>query len=225
MMQTLDGKIASGIPGIEILMDFFDLYTKIEQEFSSKVWMFGRKTAEAFAVSVNTPLSLDKSINVVDNFIVKNTGDTFAIVADVHGQLRWKNNFINLSNHMSKFHLVILVSQQTPKEYLSHLQEMNISYIVSGKNEVDFEYVLKKLHDAFSIDKILLEGGGSFNGSLIAKNFIDELSLIVVPRVLNKKDAPSLFNTDRNEAITTDFQLMETKKLEKNALWLRYKKM
>jgi 2,5-diamino-6-(ribosylamino)-4(3H)-pyrimidinone 5'-phosphate reductase len=207
MMQTLDGKIASGVSDVEIIMDHFDTYTEIEKQFDSKVWMFGRKTGGAFAIAQDSPLSPIKNDISDEDFIAEHSGDTFAVIVDTHGVLRWEKNFINLSNQTSEFKLIVIVSQLTPKEYLAYLQDKKISYMFGGASEVDFQLVLKKLKDQFNIEKILLEGGGSFNGSLMASSVVDEISLLLIPRVLNKKNAPSIFDQDTNEVHTTDFIL------------------
>ncbi|WP_406590100.1 TetR family transcriptional regulator C-terminal domain-containing protein [Bacillus atrophaeus] len=44
-----------------------------------------------------------------------------------------------------------------------------------------FTVVVKKLKNLFSIDKLMLEGGGFLNGSFLNEGLIDELSLILVP--------------------------------------------
>jgi riboflavin biosynthesis pyrimidine reductase len=223
MMQTLDGKIASGVPSVEIIMDHFDTYTEIEKKLDSKVWMFGRKTGGAFADSENTPLP-EKGIEISGgDFIFPPSGDTFAIISDTKGVLRWSKNYINLSNQPDQYHLIIIVTSETPRNYLAYLQDKQISYVFGGEKEVDFNQVLNKLQSSFNIQKILLEGGGSFNGSLMDQGLVDEISLLLIPRVLNKKDAPSLFDMGTNEVHTTDYTLENVEKLKKGVLWLRYK--
>lgn len=225
MMQTLDGKIASGIADKEILMDYFDTYTAIEHELGGKVWMFGRKTGGAFAEATNTTLPVtDKQIDDHD-YVASFNGDTFAITVDTKGILRWSKNFINLSNQPSEYHLIIIVTKQTPKEYLAYLQEKRISYVVGGEEQVDFSETLKKLKNKFKIEKILLEGGGSFNGSMMEADVVDEISLLLIPRVLNKKDAPALFDADSQNVDPKDYQLSATKQLDKGVLWLQYKRV
>lgn len=220
MMQTLDGKIASGIPGEEIIMDFFDLYTETEAKLAAKVWMFGRKTAAAFA-EPTTELAQEASADESD-FIVGKDVDTFAVVIDTQGLLRWNKNFIHLSSQTAEFHLITIVTKQTPKTYLGYLKSKDISYLVCGEEETDLVAAAKKLKTLFGIEKVLLEGGGSFNGSMMAAGLVDELSLLLLPRVLNRKAAPALFDQDTSELQPTDYQLQSSTPLEKGVLWLRY---
>lgn len=225
MMQTIDGKIASGVADIEIIMDFFDTYTTIEHELDGNVWMFGRITGGAFAEAQGTPLPpIEKQIDPHD-YVASLDGKTFAIVVDTKGVLRWNKNYINLSNQPHEYHLIIIVTESTPKEYLAYLQENGISYVLGGEKEIDFVETLKKLKEKWHIEKILLEGGGSFNGSMMNADVVDEISLLLLPRVLNKKDAPSLFDTDTQSVDPKDYELLSTKQLENGVLWLRYKKV
>ncbi len=221
MMQTLDGKIASGIPDKEIIMDFFDLYTETESKLDAKVWMFGRKTVAAFAEPTTELEPSDSNIDASD-FVAKKEGNTFAVVIDTQGSLRWTYNFIHLSNQDAEFHLITIVTKQTPKAYLNYLQSKNISYLICGEKEADLVNAAEKLKQLFGIDQIILEGGGSFNGSMMAAGLVDEISLLLLPRVLNRKAAPALFDQENSELHPTDYNLDSSTPLAKGVLWLRY---
>lgn len=222
MMQTIDGKIASGVEGVEVIMDYFDLYTSTEQKLASKTWMFGRKTGQAFAADMGTPLSLKPEGNYELDFVAPHEGDRYVVISDVRGVLRWKQNFLNLSEQEHDFHLILIVNHETPKEYLAYLQSLEISYVIAGETTTSLPIALEKLQALFGIEKLLLEGGGSFNGSMMADGLVDEISLLLLPRVLNKKDAPSLFDATLNEIKTIDYLLDSCSTLEKGVLWLRY---
>lgn len=223
-MQTLDGKIASGVDEVEVIMDYFDLYTSTEARLESNAWMFGRKTGQAFAADVNTPLSQKPKDFSEKDYVGPHEGDKFAVIIDVRGTLRWQKNYLNLSDQEHNFHLIIIVNANTPKAYLAYLQSLEISYVVAGENTTKLPEAMKKLKALFGIEKILLEGGGSFNGSMMAEGLVDEISLLLLPRVLNKKDAPSLFDSQASKINTTDYHLIECVPLEKNVLWLKYKR-
>lgn len=225
MMQTLDGKIASGVADKEILMDFFDTYTATEHELDGKTWMFGRKTAEAFSETTGSELIADvaPSETLPDgrDFIAQSPG-TFVVTIDVSGVLRWKNSYISLSNQEEQFHLITIFTQKTPQKYLAYLEQKGISYIYCGEQEVDFALALSKLRENFKIEKILLEGGGSLNGSMMAADLVDEISLLLIPRVLNKKDAPALFDRDTQTVEPKNYELSSVKQLDNDVMWLRY---
>ena len=223
MMSTIDGKIASGT-GVDILEDYFELYTKTEDKLDCKNWLIGRVTMEMFAKGVNTPLpKLDQEVSNED-FLVENKSQPFMFAVDTKGVLRWKDNSIALSNVSEKLHLVVLVTNETPKEYLAYLKSKQISYIFGGDKEIDFTKTLEKINEKFEVEKLLLEGGGILNGSLISNNLVDEISLLLTPRVLNKSNAPSVFENKTDEVNIKNFSLISFEKTEKDAVWLRYKR-
>lgn len=54
---------------------------------------------------------------------------------------------------------------------------------------------MEKLKELFSIDKLMLEGGGFLNDSFLNEGLIDELSLILVPIVDGGSNSVTLFET------------------------------
>jgi len=107
---------------------------------------------------------------------------------------------------------------------LAYLEQKGISYIFAGEQEVDFKIALTKLREHFQIERILLEGGVSLNGSMMAADLVDEISLLFIPRVLNKKNSPSLFDQDTEAVNPRDYALEDLKKLEKGVFWMLYKR-
>lgn len=225
MMSTIEGKIASGEEK-EILNEYFDLYQNTEDIFQAKAWMVGRVTMEMFAESKNTQLStINKNIDEAD-FFAPFSGEHFLFALDTKGILRWKENTIKFDNVKEKLHLVIVVTKKTSKDYLNYLQEKNISYLIAGDEEVNFIELLKKIKEKFKVDKLLLEGGGLINGSMMSEGLIDEISLLLCPIVINRTTAPSVFERKIQEEVTTKkYKLVEFKKIEKDTLWLRYRKI
>jgi riboflavin biosynthesis pyrimidine reductase len=146
------------------------------------------------------------------------------VAVDTKGLLRWKHNVITFGDQ-SVHSIITVVTHTTPKEYLNYIQEKDISYIFAGENEVDFELVFQKLKQNFQIDTLALEGGGLLNGSVMAADLIDEISLLLTPLVLNRTSAPVVFERKGDEELDVKkYTLLEVKKMENDAVWLRYKK-
>lgn len=224
MMSTIDGKITSGT-GTDILEDYFKLYTQVENMLEAKAWMIGRVTMEMFAEGKDTPLPVLTKVVPETDFINSGENKTFMFAVDTKGSLRWKDNSITLSNVTEKLHLVVIVTHKTPKEYLSYLQSKGISYIFGGNQELDFDQTLKTIKEKFGVERLLLEGGGKLNGSLMAVDLIDEISLLLTPKVLNRSAAPAVFDSNRQEIDTKKYGLFDVKKMDQDAVWLRYKKL
>ena len=227
MMSTIEGKITSG-DGTDILSDdYFELYTKTEDMLPSHSgWMLGRVTMQMFASSDTSPLpSLSHDIESTDR-IASHEGNLYMFAVDTKGLLRWDKNSIKLSNIADPLHLVVVTTTSTPKEYLQYLQDREISYIVAGTNEIDFSTLFKTMKEKLHVETLLVEGGGLLNGSVMAAEFIDEISLLLTPTIVNQTSAPSLFERKQDESLNLrHYALTSVQKMEKDTVWLRYKKL
>jgi 2,5-diamino-6-(ribosylamino)-4(3H)-pyrimidinone 5'-phosphate reductase len=222
MMTSADEKIESGVEGVDLFDDYMPTYNELHDSFNSQAWMCGRKTMEMFAEAVGTPLEKPVSEIPSGNFIAKTDAKQYAVAVDTKGLLRWSSDKIGDSVGFAD-HLIIIVTTQTPKEYLNHLRTKRISYIISQSEKVNFEEILKVLKEEFGIKKILLEGGGILNGSMV--NVIDEISVLKTPIQANNPKAHSFFgvNAEETNKLWGDFTVVEEKTLENGLPWLRYK--
>jgi hypothetical protein len=97
MMATIDGKITSGL-GIDILEDYFELYTETENQLQGDSWMCGRITAEMFATGQAVELlPLIAQEQEIDYTEVRSEHG-YMITIDTKGTLRWAKNRVKLSN-------------------------------------------------------------------------------------------------------------------------------
>lgn len=229
MMITLDGKITYGLvqgkdPGFSVFSSYMDLYNATQTKLMSNAWMCGRVTMQEFTKESGTPLDEFKNESVDDDdYIFKNDLSNYSVGIDIKGLLRWEQNYLDLGE-VGKFNLIMIVTKQTPKEFLSYLKSKSISYLFAGENEVNFKEVFTKLKSKFGIEKILLEGGGSINGSVIDEELIDEISLLILPKVINNIAAPALFYKELQAPKLHEFKLESVEKLDRDVVWMKYKK-
>ena len=83
--------------------------------------------------------------------------------------------------------------------------------------------MLEKLRKEFGIKKLLLEGGGKINGSFLAADLIDELSVLVAPIADGAIGTPSLFDAEEGRGPARHLKLVSVEKRAGDLLWLRYK--
>lgn len=107
------------------------------------------------------------------DFIATRDADSYAIALDASGKLRWKSNSIDDE------HVITILTERVSEDYLAFLQSKGVSYVFGGKSDVNLKTVLEKLRKEFGIKKLLLEGGGKINGSLLAADLIDEMSILL----------------------------------------------
>ena len=70
----------------------------------------------------------------------------------------------------------------------------------------------------------MVSGGGYINGSFLAENLIDELSLVMAPVTDAASDTSTLFETGRylGKINPVEFSLIDVEKLNEGGLWMRY---
>ena len=138
-------------------------------------------------------------------------------------KLGWANNYIKDDYGLGD-HIIEVLTEQVSDAYLAHLQKLGISYIFGGKEQLNFTVVVEKLKNLFSIDKLMLEGGGFLNGSFLNEGLIDELSLILVPIADGASNSVTLFETSSylNKPKPVYFFLKEVEKLNDGGLRMKY---
>jgi riboflavin biosynthesis pyrimidine reductase len=148
---------------------------------------------------------------------VARRADSYAISVDTLGKLRWS------SGDLDGDHLVCVVSERVPADYLPMLREKGISYVVAGKSSVDLAEAVDQLGEHFGIRTLLLEGGGHINGAFLQAGLIDEVSLLLVPGIDGRHDIPTVFdgvNIASNTAIPLKLKSVEQR--ANDTLWIRY---
>lgn len=97
-----------------------------------------------------------------------------------------------------------------------------MSYLFGGKSRIDLARVLRTLRARFGIRKLLLEGGGKINGSFLAANLIDELSILLGPVADGSTGTATLFDVD-GRAPVRKLKLLSIDERAGGIVWLRYK--
>jgi len=124
-----------------------------------------------------------------------------AISVDTRGKLRWAKGSLGGD------HLICVLSEQAPADYLDLLREKGISYVVCGESSVDLAQAVALLGEHFGIRTLLLEGGGRINGAFLEAGLVDELSLLLVPGIDGRREVPAVLGVgeQRNKMRSSAF--------------------
>ena len=192
-------------------------YEATAAKLNGDAWICGRTTMqqhfaedEPFVSASNTPAGPRP-------VFVARRAKSYAISVDTLGKLRWSDA------DLGGDHLICVVSEQVPEDYLAILREKGISYIVSGKSSVDLANAVNQLGEHFGIRILLLEGGGHINGAFLQADLVDEVSLLIVAGIDGRHDIPAVFDgvsPSRNTAIPLRLKSVEQR--GRDALWIRY---
>lgn len=87
---------------------------------------------------------------------------------------------------------IIAVTSRADRMRINALRDRGVTVLVCGKGPLVSPRILLKNLRRLGIRKILLEGGGILNWSMLADDLVDEISVAITPRILGGADAVSL---------------------------------
>lgn len=214
MLPSIDGRIVTR--GWE-LKNATREYERTAATFHADAWIIGRISMEPYAGKARVPARKRGEGIAREDFIAEHDATSYAIAIDPSGKLRW------LANDIDGEHVITVLTQSVSDDYLAFLQARGVSYIFGGKSRIDLAKVLETLRARFGIRKLLLEGGGKINGSFLAANLIDELSILVAPIADGSIGTPSLFDVAGQAMPARNLKLLSIEKRSGDVVWLRYK--
>jgi len=219
MCTTIDGKILSSrwgrLPGGH---DAAQLFERTAASFSIPAWLVGTTTMKEFAGrNVRLPPSV-RHIARTDQ-LAEPSARRFAIGADAKGVLRFQRAEVGGD------HVVLLVTEQVSDAYLAHLQSAGVSYLFCGGSVISLSTALRKIGEKLKLPRLMLEGGGRFNGAMLRDRLVDEISQVIVPVVDGGAGVTSVFElpstTMKRSAAT--LRLLSRRALPGGVQWLRYR--
>ncbi len=214
MVSSVDGKIdASALSSVMAAGE----YEATGARLKGDAWICGRTTMQQHFADKRPFASTSQHPAGPRPVFVARKAKSYAISVDTHGKLRWRNGDLDGD------HLICVVSEQAPADYLDMLQERGISYVVSGKPTVDLSKAVAQLGKHFGIRTLLLEGGGHINGAFLQAGLVDELSLLVAPGIDGRHEIPAIFDgVSPAKNKTAPLSLKSIERRKRDMLWLRY---
>ena len=228
MLTSIDGKIWGEFTNLPEEAAAAPFFKKIE--FTNAVWytdgnLSGTNTAlNDYTYHKEPDLNPAAAPVPEGDFIAVKSPERYSFVLDRKGILGYEKNEIFYAGIHS--HIVDVITESVSNEYKDFLRRKNISYVIAGKNDIDFEILFEKMVTLFDIKTLAIAGGGTLNWNFLRKGYVDELSYVVVPGADGNTTTPQLFMAKEGlaEHIPVSFELVEVK-ADKNsgAVWLHYK--
>ena len=214
MVSSVDGKIdGSALSSVMAEGEYEATGAKLKGD----AWICGRTTMQQHFAEEKPFASISQKPAGPRPVFVARRAKFYAISVDTHGKLRWRNGDLDGD------HLICVMSEQAPEDYLDMLRERGISYIVSGKSTVDLRKAVAQLGKHFGIRTLLLEGGGHINGAFLQAGLVDELSLLLAPGIDGRHEIPAIFDgisPSKKKVVPLSLKSIERRK--RDTLWLRY---
>ena len=228
MLTSLDGKIWGEFTKLPEESAAAPLFKEIG--FTSKIWkteanLSGTNTAlNDYTYHKEPDLDLNAAQVPDGDYIALEKAERYSFVLDRKGVLGYEKNEIFYANvHM---HIVEVLTEKASNAYKDFLRRKKVSYIICGKEDIDFELMFEKMSSLFGVKTLQLAGGGSLNWTFLRKGYVDEVSYIITAGADGSTKSPQLFMAKEglSEDIPVSFDLVEVKaEKESAAVWLRYK--
>lgn len=219
MCTTVDGRILGHrwgkLPGYKHESDLFETTAA---SFGIGAWLVGTITMDEFdGRKIRLPRAPKGFVRT--DHVAKPKAKRLAIGADAKGVLRFQDD------EVAGDHVVLLVTQRVRNDYLAHLQAAGVSYLFCGNKEVNLHVALRNLASAFNLRKLMLHGGGKFNGAMLKAGLVDEISHVTVPVADGGVGISTFFDIpgDAPARAAGTLRLMSHKQMPGSVIWARYR--
>lgn len=213
MMTSADGRIdcamTSQLPGVD---DYYETLNALNVPTT----VSGRVTAELEMAEPGAFKAADAAPFGKEGFSKKTAAQGYEIVVDTHGKLLWQD-----AAGMEKPYLII-TCEQVSKEYLRYLDEKNISWIACGKERAKLARAAEILYEEFGVKRMGIVGGAAINTAFLNEGLLDEISILIGAGIDGRREMPSVFDGREMSFPLTHLKLLDVKKFDSGAVWIRY---
>jgi 2,5-diamino-6-(ribosylamino)-4(3H)-pyrimidinone 5'-phosphate reductase len=188
--MTIDGKIATnlGDSTISSKQDLRRLHRL-------------RCSVDAIIIGISTVIIDNPRLTVR---LVKRHGTTpVRIIVDSIGRIPLDSKILKSA---SKINTIVAVTNRASDERVDKIKSAGAIVIVAGTKTVDLNelfFILKKM----GFNKILVEGGGELNWSILQLGIVNELMVTVAPRIVGGRTATTLVEGDGYERISDGIKM------------------
>ncbi len=212
MMTSLDGRIdckmTEKLKGVE---NYYETLNSLNTDST----LSGRVTAEMELPHNGKFISkTNEKYNKV-GYKKNNNTNHFEIIVDTNGSLKY-------FNEDSEKPYLIITSENVSTDFLEYLNNNNISWICTGKTNIDLKNALEILYSKFNIKSLAVVGGSYINTSFLMAGLLDEISILIGAGVDGRKNFPTVFDGLEDSTNVIQLKLKEVKSFKSNAVWLRY---
>ena len=212
MMSLLDGRIDCDVTEqIENGDEYYDALNQLD----CPSMLMGRVTMQMHYALPEPFIAEDKTPVGEEQFHIVIGTKGYLIAIDTMGKLRWPHN------QFDGMPLLVITSEDCPKEYLDTLTKQHISWIATGKNGIDLKRAMEILYTEFKVERLSLTGGGHINGAFLKEGLIDEVSMMWCPGIDGRKGMASVFDGLEEGIPPTKLHLISVEKMGET-IWARF---
>lgn len=206
--MSIDGKISS---------------RSNDSSFSSKTDLVRvhklRASVDGIVIGISTVLEDNPMLNV--RYFSAGTKNPARIIIDSKARIPLNSRIIRSSK---KIQTIIATTHNASSKKIKELEKVGAQVLFSGKGKVNIKYLFQVL-ERQDFKKILVEGGGEINWSVLKLGLADELIVTISPVVIGGRDAKTLVEGEGIANITNGIKMKLSKTViqNKNEIVLYYK--
>ena len=178
-----------------------------------------RSSVDGIMVGISTVLMDNPILSV--RFPTRSTKNPSRIIIDSNARIPLDSNIIRSSK---KIQTIIATTHHASPRKIKQIQNKAAQVIVTGNRKVNIKKLFQIL-EKMSFKKILVEGGGEINWSVLKLGIINELIVTISPVVVGGRDAKTLVEGVGFENISNGIKLKLSNTIiqNKNEIVLFYK--
>jgi 2,5-diamino-6-(ribosylamino)-4(3H)-pyrimidinone 5'-phosphate reductase len=145
-----------------------------------------RSSVDGIVIGISTVLKDNPMLNV--RYFTNWAKNPTRIIIDSNARIPLDSRIIKSSK---KIQTIIAVTHNASSKKVKEIENKGARVLVTGNGKVSIRKLFQKL-ERMGLKKILVEGGGEINWSVIKLGIINELIVTISPLVIGGRDAKTL---------------------------------
>lgn len=145
-----------------------------------------RSTVDGIMIGISTVLGDDPMLNV--RYSATGTKNPTRIIIDSKARIPLNSRIIESSN---KIQTIIAVTHNASSRKIKEIQKKGAQVLVYGNGKVNLRNLFQQL-EKMGLKKIIVEGGGEINWSVLKLGLVNELVVTISPVVIGGRNAKTL---------------------------------
>lgn len=145
-----------------------------------------RNSVDAIMVGISTVLADDPQLTV--RFGTAGSRPPTRVVVDSTGRIPSSSKLLKKANELNT---IVATSDRISFDDIRRIESTGAKVLVAGRDKVDLKKVFRML-EKMGYKRILVEGGGELNWSVLKLRIVDELIITISPRIVGGRSAITL---------------------------------
>ena len=145
-----------------------------------------RSSVDGIVVGISTVLEDNPMLSV--RHYSKGTKDPVRIIVDSNARIPLNSRIIRSSKNIQT---IVATTPNASTRKIKELKKAGVQVLVSGKRKINIKNLFQQLEN-LGLKRILVEGGGEINWSVLKIGLANELIVTISPVVVGGRDAKTL---------------------------------